>query len=95
MYSIWPGLTKPYPLNSTDENWVMDLELFLDKSQIDYTRDSFFSKIAGPMHAAWFLRKNGQPDKALEFIANMPHCDWRVAASSWIERRVKEKLNVG
>jgi hypothetical protein len=87
LYSTWPTLTTPYPLSSNDENWVMDLELFLDKGHIDYARKTFFSQIAGPMHAAWFARKVGREESAMELLSTMPNCDWRFAAMEWAKRR--------
>lgn len=88
-YTTWPALTEPYPLSSTDENFTMDLELFLDQGKIDYTRKTFFSQIAGPMHGAWFARKNGRPETALQLITTMPNCDWKFAAAEWLGRRFK------
>lgn len=88
LYTSWPALTAPYPLSSNDEHWVMDLELFLDKAQVDYTRKTFFSQIAGPMHAAWFARKNGRIGAAFELLSTMPDCDWRWASIEWIKRRI-------
>ncbi len=93
MYNVWPALTNPYPLSSTDENFVIDLELFLDKAQVDYSRKTFFSQIAGPMHGAWFARKNGRPDVAATLLATMPDCDWRFAAIEWMKRRIKGESN--
>lgn len=86
-YNTWPALTEPYPLSSTDENFVMDLEHFLDHGKVDYLRKTFFSQIAGPMHAAWFARKNGRTETAMELLSTMPDCDWKFAASEWIKRR--------
>lgn len=93
IYNVWPALTTPYPLSSTDPEFHTDLEAFLDEGKVDYDRKTFFSQVAGPIHAAWFARKNERLDLSFKFLGTMPDCDWKFAANSWMERRTRGASN--
>lgn len=86
------GEVATYPIMSTPyEQWLQDLDIFLDEGPIVGLRDPFFRQVATPMwHAHEAFLKKGDSERfatALEILEQCKAADWRKAATEWITRR--------
>lgn len=74
--------------------WDMDLMRFMTCDPLNPPTfvDPFFSTVALPMYQSWIVRKKFKTEKceghtAMDLAQSIASDDWRMAASSWIERR--------
>lgn len=78
----------PFPLNAQEEGWDEDLEMFLDDPFGDTRyKTAYFDKVIQPLAISWQAHKESR--KGLPPLLNMVDCDWKIAASMWLERRYK------
>ena len=77
-----------YPMRAWEEKWDTDLERFLTDPFGDTKyHTAYFNDVVQPMAIAWKAHKKER--KGLVPLLNMEDCDWKVAASMWLERRYK------
>jgi hypothetical protein len=95
------GTAWPFPLmddRTGYEDWLVQLNLLLkgELAAYDGRVDPFFRNVAAPLLRAWEIWKDaaGEPDKinrvdwAMDYVSKcVTHCDWKVACSTWLERR--------
>lgn len=86
------GQVKPYPMVNIDGNeWLMELDAFLNEGMVIGIKDRFFRKVALPMmeaHSAYSNLKGEQRYRTALFLLQGVHAlDWRLAAEQWIGRR--------
>lgn len=82
--------TSPYPLFTTAERWedfLDDCESFIQDATVGQLKTHFMKWVAVPMRDYYLGRKAGAPDASI--LKHMPECDWKLAATQWIERRTK------
>ena len=86
------GLVISCPLISTTiREWQSDLNLFMDDpTGDDKYIDPFFEKVAAPMYAAWYDRKNG--GTGLTAASQIAAPDWGWACRAWIQRAEERKV---
>lgn len=84
------GEVEPYPMvNGPIEDWLADLDMFINQGEVIGYRDRFFKKVALPMLRAWRLYKDKQPGAALKALDECVATDWSKACSEYIVRRMK------
>lgn len=82
----------PFPMvNGPIEEWLGDLQMFMDEGPVPGFRDRFFKKVVVPMWDAWWAWKDKDNprriDEALEHVNRIAASDWRLACTEWLERR--------
>ncbi len=82
----------PYKMVSTPpEQWLQDLNMFLEEGVFIGLRDSFFRRVAQPMMMAHQAFKAGSGLEryaaATEILEQCQATDWKRAGIQWIERR--------
>ena len=96
-YSI--GDVKPFKMITNPDTFMDELTTFMDivfnymnnkPTQLNCLfTNTFFTEIALPMVYAWKMQKQGKLLNALAEIQAMALCDWQVACSMWIKRKVE------
>ncbi len=92
----------PEPGPVIEEGFDADLAVFMpwalqvvrgedDDLSCDALRTPFFIDVARPLFDAWYWRKQGQTQDALDELQNVTAPDWQRAAQEWIERRREKK----
>lgn len=88
------GTVSPFPMvNGPIEDWLSDLEMFMDEGPIPAMKDRFFRKVVSPMYNAWFAWKQTEGSKkqrvqnALEQLSSCIATDWKLACEEWLIRR--------
>lgn len=70
--------------------WDMDLHMFMEEPTALGFKNAFFRKILVPMWCAHEAYKEKDFEAASELLMQMPERnDWRMAATQWLQRRVK------
>lgn len=86
------GEVEPFNIvNTPIENWMADLDMFMDQGPVPGFKDVFFRKVASPMMLSWRAWKNSEdPNRKANAIAEAKRIgasDWRKACVEWLERR--------
>jgi len=81
-----------FPLVSTPvEQWLQDLDMFLNEGVVVGLRDPFFRRVAQPMmmaHKAYKSETGAERYRAADEIIQQCHAqDWRLSCTEWIQRR--------
>ena len=91
--SPYPTAGPVLPLTNTDsDEWLAELDMFLDEGPVMGMRDSFFRHVVSPMWQAWghYTSTAGfdvsGPRKALDTVLRVRARDWKVAARDWLVR---------
>lgn len=99
-YDIDPyklDIAVPYPLFTGwydgHVEWQRRCEMFCEGEVVDGSWPAFFRFVALPMRVAWEHYRNNRIDMALECLAEeMANCDWKIAATQWLERRIMSRM---
>jgi hypothetical protein len=84
------GEVSPYPMvNGPIEDWMADLEMFVQHGEVIGYRDKFFKRVALPMLRAWNWHKAKDHEMALKAIGECAATDWQKACREYIIRRIK------
>ena len=93
------GGAAPYPLFSEFcagtgwPDWLADCARVADapyEAEAYMRAAPFFRKVVWPLMAAHRQYKDGRMDEALESVATCAASDWRIAATEWLVRRIKD-----
>ncbi len=82
-------------VNTPIEQWFSELKMFLEEPHAIGFKDSFFRKVAIPIHKAMLTYRGGEKgchDAALLDLEVCAADDWRTACRAWIMRR-KQKAH--
>lgn len=82
----------PYPIMEIPfEEWLVDLELFMQYGNVVALRDRFFKRVLGPVvNAHKFYSKHTGHERyegALDILDQCIAPDWKKACVEWVERR--------
>ena len=86
---------KPFPIMTTPMNdWLEDLDVFMDDGPIVGFRDVFFRRVVTPIYHSWMAKNNtddpNRYEKASEIIQQCSASDWRKACQEWLDRNIKD-----
>lgn len=86
------GRVEPFPVSHTPyQQWLEDLDLFLQYGNVVGLRDRFFRRVAGPVVAAHqhYREHKGEAryTGALDILSQCLASDWRAACEEWVQRR--------
>lgn len=82
------GQVEPYPIMDLPEDWDDDLVAFMEEPHRRSYLNSFFGDVALPLWRTHELWREGSRSTALAEVSRVQATDWRLAAQSWMERRL-------
>lgn len=81
---------KPFKMvNTSIDDWMADLDMFINHGEVIGYRDRFFKRVALPILRTWRLWKAKDYDGAMSAISDCEASDWGLACKEWMERRTK------
>lgn len=84
------------PIIDSDE-WLLELNMFLDEGPVMGIRDPFFRHVAAPMWQAWDVYKSTSGcdvtciREALTIVSRIRATDWKEATTEWLLRKIDER----
>lgn len=90
------GIVRPYPLITDPESWDMELERWMDCTDLIQLeepsyKNSFFPEVAQPLFNAWMHWKCRDFYSAIDAVTRCKASDWRYACIEWLQRRAPKQ----
>lgn len=84
-------------INGGTAQWYDELLVFMTDQwhEAAVYKDTFFSRVAFPMRAAWDCYKRGDFETALHLAGGIAAPDWARASVEWLQRRQEKKSGNG